>query len=194
MTTIGRKAVHERLLRHEARLRHGSVDRVDEEQHGVDHRQHALDLAAEVGVARRVDDVDAVVLPLDGSILRQDRDAALALEIVRVHDAVGLRLAQVERAGLAQELIDERRLAVIDVRDDGDVAEVLEHAGSNAMAGAALSANATPGVAISAGTQLRELRSGGQFSSGPTLRTRRISSLWRPMPIGRRTPGITATS
>ena len=36
----------------------GPFDRVDQQQHAVDHRQHALDLAAEVGVAGRVDDVD----------------------------------------------------------------------------------------------------------------------------------------
>ena len=46
------QAVLERLLRHEARLRHRAVDGVDQQQHRVDHRQHALDLAAEVGVAR----------------------------------------------------------------------------------------------------------------------------------------------
>ena len=124
MTTIGPQAVRERLLRDEARLRHRAVDGVDQQQHGVDHRQHALDFAAEVGVARRVDDVDAVVAPADRGVLRQDRDAALALERVRVHDALGHGLARIERAGLLQELIDERGLAMIDVRDDGDVAKL----------------------------------------------------------------------
>ena len=66
----------------------------------VDHRQHALDLAAEIGVSRRVDDVDAVVVPADRRVLREDRDAAFALELVRVHDALLRRLARVERPGL----------------------------------------------------------------------------------------------
>ena len=96
----------------------------------VDHRQHALDFAAEVGVARRVDDVDAVVAPADRGVLRQDRDAALALQRVRVHDAVGHDLARIERAGLLQELVDERGLAMIDVGDDGDVAELGRGHGS----------------------------------------------------------------
>ena len=34
------------------------------------------------------------------------------------------QLALAEQAGLAQHLIDQRRLAVIDVGDDGDIAEV----------------------------------------------------------------------
>ena len=48
----------ERLAQDEARLRQRALGRVDEQQHGVDHRQRALDLAAEVRVAGRVDDVD----------------------------------------------------------------------------------------------------------------------------------------
>ena len=42
----------ERLAEHEAGLGKRSLARVDEEQHAVDHREPALDLAAEVGVAR----------------------------------------------------------------------------------------------------------------------------------------------
>ena len=48
----------ERLAQHEPRLRQRPLGRVDEQQHAVDHRQPALDLAAEVGVPGRVDDVD----------------------------------------------------------------------------------------------------------------------------------------
>ena len=42
----------ERLAQHEAGLRQRPLARVDEQQHAVDHRQAALDLAAEVRVAR----------------------------------------------------------------------------------------------------------------------------------------------
>ena len=48
----------ERLAQHESRLRQRPLARIDEQQHAVDHPQPALDLAAEVGVAGRVDDVD----------------------------------------------------------------------------------------------------------------------------------------
>jgi hypothetical protein len=75
-------------------------------------------------VAWRVDDVDPVVAPADRRVLREDRDAALPLERVRVHDALRQRLARVERARLLQQLVDERRLAVVDVRDDRDVSQV----------------------------------------------------------------------
>ena len=119
------QAQRERLPGDEARLRHRPLEGVDQQADAVDHPQHALDLAAEVGVARRVDDVDARPLPRDGGELGEDGDAALALEIVRVHRAVGDDLAGAELSRLPQEAVDERRLAVIDVRDDRDVADVL---------------------------------------------------------------------
>ena len=87
-------------------------------------REHALDLAAEVGVAGRVDDVDAHALPGDGGVLGEDRDAALALERVGVERALLHDLAAAERAGLLEQPVDERGLAVVDVRDDGDVSDV----------------------------------------------------------------------
>ena len=49
----------QRLAEHELGLRHRPLGGVDQHQHPVDHVQDALDLAAEIGVARRVDDVDA---------------------------------------------------------------------------------------------------------------------------------------
>ena len=57
-TTIGCRPSFSAFMRDEPRLRHRPLDRVDQQQHAVDHAEHALDLAAEVGVARRVDDVD----------------------------------------------------------------------------------------------------------------------------------------
>ena len=92
----------ERLAQHEARLRQRPLARVDEQQHAVDHRQPALDLAAEVGVAGRVDDVDLHAAVADRRVLGEDRDALLALEVHRVHDALGDVLVLAERAGLPQ--------------------------------------------------------------------------------------------
>ena len=62
ISTIGSQAELQRLAEHELGLRHGAFGGVDQQHHAVDHRQDALDLAAEVGVAGRVDDVDAGAL------------------------------------------------------------------------------------------------------------------------------------
>ena len=114
----------ERLLEHEAGLRQRPLGGVDQQHDAVDHRQRALDLAAEVGVAGRVDDVDLHAAVVDGGVLGQDGDAALALEIEGVHDPLHHLLVGAEDAALMQHGVDQRRLAVIDVGDDGDVANV----------------------------------------------------------------------
>ena len=79
----GLEADLQRLADHELGLRHRPFGRVHEHDRAVDHGEDALDLAAEIGVAGRVDDVDARVLPHAPRCLGQDGDAALALEVVR---------------------------------------------------------------------------------------------------------------
>ena len=121
----GTKSQLEGLAGHERGLRHGPLDRVHQQQHRVHHGQAALHLAAEVGVARRIDDVDAPVTPVDGRVLGQDGDAPFALQIIGVHDSLGRVAAGAKGSGLPQQFIHQGRLAVIDVRHDGDVSQRL---------------------------------------------------------------------
>jgi len=118
----GREPALERLPQDEPRLRQRPFRRVDQQHHAVDHRQRALDFSAEIGMARRVDDVDQVVAVMDGGVLGEDGDPSLPLEVGVVHHAVGDLLMSAKGAALAEQRIDERRLAVIDVRHDGHVA------------------------------------------------------------------------
>ena len=48
----------QRLGQHEFGLRHDGFGGIDEEDHAIHHREDALDLAAEIGMARRIHDVD----------------------------------------------------------------------------------------------------------------------------------------
>ena len=114
----------ERLAEHEARLRQRALARVDEEQDAVDHRQSALHLTAEVGMARRIDDVDLDGTVPDCGVLGQDRDPLLAFELPGIEDLLGDGLVLAEGARLPEQRIDEGRLPVIDVGDDGDVTDV----------------------------------------------------------------------
>src|SRR5437868_9775189 len=68
----------QRLGEHELGLRHRSFGSIDEEHRAVDHIEDALDLAAEIGMAGSVDDIDAGVLPDERGHLGKDGDAALA--------------------------------------------------------------------------------------------------------------------
>ena len=77
----------------------GPFGSVDQHQGTVDHVEDALDLAAEIGVARRVDDVDARCRArATRGHLGENGDAALALEVVRIHGALGHALVLAEGA------------------------------------------------------------------------------------------------
>ena len=113
-----------RLLEHVAGLGQRPFGGVDEQQDGVDHEQRPLDLATEVRVTRRVDDVQPDVAVVDGRLLGEDRDPLLALEVARIHDPIDHGLVRAERPRLAEHRVDERRLAVVHVSDDGDVPQI----------------------------------------------------------------------
>ena len=127
----------ERLAQHEPGLGQRTFRRVDQQHDPVDHGESALDLAAEVGVAGGVDDVhgDRSAGDVDGrlagvphgGVLREDRDALLALEVAGVHDPLrdALGLVGGERPRLVEHRVDQGRLAVVDVRHDRDVAQVF---------------------------------------------------------------------
>jgi len=126
----------QRLLQDETRLGHGPLGGVHQEQHAVHHVEHPLDLATEIGVAGGVHDVDLDLLPGsgvkdgDGGVLGQDGNPALALQGVRVEHALNHLLVLAKDARLLEHAIHQGGLAVVDVSDNGQVAEVvtcLEH-------------------------------------------------------------------
>ena len=114
----------QRLAQHESRLRHHAFRRVDEEQHPLHHLQYALHLSPEVGMSGRVDDVELDVAVADRGVLSEDRDATLALERVRIEHARLDGLPFAKDAALSEHRIDQRCLAMIDVRDDRDIANI----------------------------------------------------------------------
>ena len=81
-------------------------------------------------MARRVDEVELVCETVRSGVveahrLRLDGDAALALEVEGVEQLV-LHIAHRHRPGPLQQAIGERRLAVVDVGDDAEVADQVE--------------------------------------------------------------------
>ena len=114
----------QRLLQHKVGLRHRPFLGIDHQQHAIDHPQHPFDLAAEIGVPGRVDDVDPPVMIKEGAILAGDGDAALFFQIHRVHQALGDNLIVAEHAAVLEQLVDQGGLAVVNVRDDGDIANL----------------------------------------------------------------------
>ena len=112
------------------RLRLDALAGIHHQQRALDRGERAVDLIGEVDVAGGVDQIEDVILAVarlvfepDG--LRLDRDAALALDIHRV-EHLFLHLAQLEPAGELDQPVGKRGLAVVDMRDDGEVADILE--------------------------------------------------------------------
>jgi hypothetical protein len=140
MTTL--RPCCEGLAQHETGLGLRAVIGVDEQQHAVDHAEGALDLAAEVGVSGGVDDVDGLVLPVDGGVLGLDGDALLLLEVHGVHGAFLDLLVGAVDAAFLEEFVDEGGLPVVDVGDNGDVADVLVHVSGTELG----TRNAEPGT------------------------------------------------
>ncbi len=112
----------ERLAQHVARLRQRAFAGIDQQHDAIHHLERAFHFAAKVAVAGRVHDVDLYVVIEDGGVLGQNGDAALALQVVGVHDALDQVLVGAEGAALAQHGVNQRGLAVVHVGDDGDIA------------------------------------------------------------------------
>ncbi len=111
-----------RALQDKTRLGHGTLGGVDEQQHAVDHFQDTLDFARKIGVTGCVDDVDLFVFIMYGGVFSQNRNAAFALEVVRVHDTLGRHLVLAVDTPLLEHFVNQRGFTVVNVRDDCYVA------------------------------------------------------------------------
>ena len=114
----------EGFLQHEFRLRHGPFEGVHQKDHAGDHFQHPFDFAAEIRVARRVDNIDLRVPVLNRGIFRQNRNAPFLLDVAGVHDPLRYHLIVTEHAGLPEEHIDQGGLSMINVGNDGYISNI----------------------------------------------------------------------
>src|SRR5690606_40451752 len=83
-----RHAQRQGFAQHEAGLRQRSFSSVHEQKRAVRHQQSTFYLAAKVGVAGGVDDVDLDVAVTNAGVFGQNRNSALAFQVIAVHDAV----------------------------------------------------------------------------------------------------------
>ncbi len=109
------------------RLRLDALRGVDDQQRAFAGGQRARDFVGKIHVAGRVDQVELISLAIlrgvhhaDGVGL--DGDAALALQVHGV-EHLGLHFARGERSGQLQQAVGQRGFAMVDVGNDGEVAE-----------------------------------------------------------------------
>jgi hypothetical protein len=78
-------------------------------------------------MAGGINDVDVIVIPVQGGILGEDGDAAFSLQSVGIHHPFDGRSPSAEAAGLLQQFVYQRGLAVIHMGDNGDITKFFNH-------------------------------------------------------------------
>src|SRR6516165_1158869 len=120
----------DRLVNIRQSLRLDPLARIDNQQRALAGRERAADLVGEIDVARRVHQIEDIGLAILRAVfeahgLRLDRDAALALELHIVEHLLA-HLARLEPAASLDQPIGEGRLAMVDMRDDREIADAAE--------------------------------------------------------------------
>ena len=77
--------------------------------------------------ARCIDDINAGALPHQAGVLGQDGHTPLSLQIIRVHSQVLHHLVGAEGIGLAQQVVYQGGLAVVNVGNNGHIAQVISN-------------------------------------------------------------------
>ena len=75
-------------------------------------------------MAGRINDVDPGAFPFNRRTLGKDGDPALAFDVVAVHRPFGDGFVVAVDAGLLEQFVNKCCLAVVNVRDDRDIADI----------------------------------------------------------------------
>ena len=80
-----------------------------------------------------VDDIDVCAFPTHRTVFSQDGDATLTLNRVVIHHGIDHFFVLGKCAGLAQKLVHHGGFTVVNVRDDGDIANLFTHTSLSKM-------------------------------------------------------------
>ena len=109
-----------------------ALRRIDHHDGGIDRGQRPIGVLGEILVARRVEQIEHAAVVLEGHHRGDDRDAALALDrhpvgLGGAAVALGLDVAgELDRAAEQQQLLGQRGLAGVRMRDDREGAAALD--------------------------------------------------------------------
>jgi hypothetical protein len=127
----------DRLIDVGERLRFHALRRIHHQQGALARGQAARDLIGEVDMPRRVHQVEDMALPVEAHGLRLDGDAALLLDI-HIVEHLGAHLTVGQAAGALDQAIGKRGLAMIDMGDDREIADLVERGHGGRLAGSAV--------------------------------------------------------
>ncbi len=129
-------------------LRFHALGRVHHHHRGIHRGQHAVGVLGEILVARGVEQIDHAIVVAELHHRAGHRDAALLLDLQPVGGRVAAALARLDRArhldraAEQQQLLGERGLARIRVRDDRESAAAPNFANDSGLADNAAVAHA----------------------------------------------------
>ncbi len=113
------------FLKHETGLRHAAFKSINKKKDTVRHVQHPFDLTSEVTMSRSVYNVYLDTFIGDRHVFSQNGDASFSLDVVVVENQLAQILRLTHQISLIDHPVHESCLAVIDVRDERDVPNVL---------------------------------------------------------------------
>ena len=131
--------VLDRLVDIGERLRLDALRCVDHQQRAFARGEGAGDFIGEVDVAGRVHEVELIGLAILGGVveahrLRLDRDPAFLLNVHVIKDLLG-HLAIGQPAAMLDQPVGKRRLAMVDMGDDTEIAYFCEIGHTNCLNG-----------------------------------------------------------
>src|SRR5678815_4500716 len=91
----------------------------------IDHPEGAFDFTAEIRMPWCVDDINLHAVVNDAGILGANRDPPFTFLVHRIHDAFAHVVDLAMHMGLPQKGVHECGLAVVHVRNDGDVPDIV---------------------------------------------------------------------
>ena len=120
-----RKTCVDSVAQNKASLWHRTLGCVNQKKRTVSHLQNTLYLAAEVSVARGINNVNLDALVLNRDILCQNSNSALTLLIVGVQDSLLNLLVLAECIGCLKHLVNHGGFTVVNVGDDSNISDVV---------------------------------------------------------------------
>jgi hypothetical protein len=120
-------------------LRLHALRGVDHQQGSFASRERTRNLVGEVDVPRRIDEIQLIQhagngLKAQGHALGLDGDAALSLQVHAI-EHLRLHFPRIQAAALLNEPVGQRGFAVVDVSNDGKIADILHLDGNSSLRG-----------------------------------------------------------
>ena len=117
----GFQMVFQSFPQHVFGLGHRTFVGVYQQQYAVNHVQYPFYFAAEISMARSIQDIDFGAVMHDSGVFGQDGNPTFSFLIVGVHDSFLYPFVGTEYTALFQHSIYQGSLAMVNVSNDGDV-------------------------------------------------------------------------